>query len=519
MKHTQGTLIQKAAIPSYVTHVTKTLETAGFEAYIVGGCVRDMILGRTPKDWDVTTNATPEQILPLFTKTVYENAFGTVAVVFENYAEDIDVSRDTLNGGSHETTALPTHIVEVTPYRTEGAYSDARHPDSVSFSQHIEDDLQRRDFTINAMAYSISHETLIDLYKGQEDLKDKVIRTVGNADERLKEDALRMLRAVRFSVQLGFAISHETAEAVTRQAELLAKVSSERIRDEFEKIILSPAPAIGITLLQKFGLLKVFAPEFEEGIGCEQKGEHIYDVYGHLLHALQHAAEKGWSLEIRLAALFHDIGKPRTRRWDGAKAGGKGKYTFYGHEVVGARMTQKILERLKFPKKLTEMVVSLVRQHMFFSDTEAITLSAVRRVVAKVGKENIWTLMEVRECDRVGMKKIEAPYRLRKYHAMIEEVLRDPISVGQLAVDGRVLMEELHMKPGPRMGWTLHALLEEVLDDPTRNTRAYLDKRVGELEKMSDSDLKALGEQAKEAKEALEEEEVAKLHAKHGVRK
>jgi hypothetical protein len=175
------------------------------------------------------------------------------------------------------------------------------------------------------------------------------------------------------------------------------------------------------------------------------------------------------------------------------------------------------MERMKFPKKTTDLVVKLVRQHMFFSDTETITLSAVRRVVAKVGKENIWTLMNIRECDRVGMKKKEAPYRLRKYHAMIEEVLRDPISVGQLAVDGKILMEELNMKPGPRMGWLLHALLEEVLDDPKKNTREYLDKRVGELEKLSDKKLKALGEEAKKAKESLEEEEVAKLHKKHGV--
>jgi poly(A) polymerase/tRNA nucleotidyltransferase (CCA-adding enzyme) len=326
-----------------------------------------------------------------------------------------------------------------------------------------------------------------------------------------------MLRAVRFAVELSFTITHETMEGVIHNSALLTHISFERIRDEFEKIILSPNPSAGIDMLQKFGLLKYIVPELEEGIGCDQKGEHIYDVYGHLLHALQHAADKNWPLEVRLAALFHDIGKPKTRRWDGTKAGGKGKYTFYGHEVVGARMAAKILERLKFPKKVSDLVVSLVRQHMFFSDTETITLSAVRRIVAKVGKEHIWTLMEVRECDRVGMKKKEAPYRLRKYHAMIEEVLRDPISVNQLAIDGNIMMKELGMKPGPRMGWILHALLEEVLDDPKKNTREHLDARVGELEKLSDADLKTLGEKAKEAKEELEEEEVKKLHKKHGV--
>jgi len=507
--------IDHTKIPSYVTRVTETLSKAGFEAYIVGGCVRDLLIGRTPKDWDITTNATPEQIVPLFEKTVYENTFGTVAVIFEpnvTHVTDNFVSRETNIDVTPET-----YIVEVTPYRTETTYSDFRHPDEVKFSKTIEEDLKRRDFTINAMAYNVSSETLMDLYNGQNDLKDMSLKTVGAPTERFTEDALRMLRAVRFAVELGFTISHETGEAIMANAGLVQKVSAERIRDEFEKIILSPAPAAGIDMLQKFGLLKYIIPELEEGIGCDQKGEHIYDVYNHLLHALQHAAEKQWPLEVRLSALFHDIGKPKTRRYDATKAGGKGKYTFYGHEVVGARMAVKIMDRLKFPRKVTDLVVTLVRQHMFFSDTETITLSAVRRVVVKVGKENIWTLMNIRECDRVGMKKKEAPYRLRKYHAMIEEVLRDPISVGQLAIDGNTLMTELGMKPGPRMGWMLHALLEEVLDDPKKNTREYLDARVGELEKLSDKELKELGEKAKETKEELEEEEVAKLHKKHGV--
>ena len=500
--NTPSELISKARIPHYVTHVTEKLESAGFEAYIVGGCVRDLLLGRTPKDWDVTTNAIPEEIIPLFTKAVYENTFGTVAVIVP-----------------HETDPETTYTVEVTPYRKESEYSDSRHPDSVEFSKTIDEDLSRRDFTINAMAYRISQNVLLDMYKGQEALKDKTVVTVGSPKDRFAEDALRILRAVRFSVELGFVISHETSEAIVSQADSVSKLSNERIRDEFSKIIMSPSPALGITMLEKYDLLKHFLPELLEGVGCEQKGEHIYDVFNHLLHALQHAADKSWHLEIRLSALFHDIGKPRTRRWDGTKAGGKGKYTFYGHEVVGARMTQKILDRLKYPRKVSDLVVSLVRQHMFFSDTEAISLSAVRRVVAKVGKENIWTLMNIRECDRVGMKKVEAPYRLRKYHAMIDQVLRDPISVGQLAIDGQILINELHMKPGPRMGWILHALLEEVLDDPAKNSREYLDRRVGELDLLSDAELKTLGEQAKESKDALEEQEVSKLHAKHGVHK
>ena len=227
---------------------------------------------------------------------------------------------------------------------------------------------------------------------------------------------------------------------------------------------------------------------------------------------MDHATKKTWPLEIRLSALFHDIGKPRSRR-----RGIKKEYTFYGHEVIGARITKQIMERLKYPKDISEKVLSFTRNHMFFSDTEKITLSAVRRVVQHVGKENIWDLMKVRECDRVGMKKAEAPYRLRKYFAMIEEVLHDPISVGQLAIDGEYMINTLHMKPGPRMGWILNALLEEVLDDPTINTKEHLSELVQSLDMLGDAELKTLGERGKEKKEKLEEKEVEKLHKKHGV--
>src|SRR3989344_1310356 len=420
-----------AKIPKEVSHVTEILEKAGFEAYLVGGCVRDLVMGLEPKDWDVTTNAKPEQIIGLFEKTVYENEFGTVAVIQEN------VSRETLK------------VIEVTPYRIEEKYSDFRNPESVKFSDKIEDDLKRRDFTINALAMG-SQGNVLDLFDGLKDIKSKTLRTVGEADDRYHEDALRMLRAVRLSLQLDFSIAEESAASIVKNAKLIEKISKERVREELIKIILSRTPAIGVAMLQKFDLLKHIIPELEEGVGCEQAGEHIYPVWDHLLLALQHAADKEWPLEVRLAALFHDIGKPRTRRFasdplafgtppsQGEKIpprlgkegirGGKKKYTFYGHEVVGARMTKKILERLKFGRRDIELIEKLVRNHMFFSDPEKITLSAVRRIIKNVGSENIWTLMKVRECDRVGMKKKEAPYRLRKYYAMVEEALRDPIS-------------------------------------------------------------------------------------------
>ncbi len=490
---------QDFSIPKEVSQVTETLEKAGFEAYLVGGCVRDLISKKKPKDWDITTNANPDQIIGLFEKTIYENNFGTVAVSQET------VSDETLK------------IIEITPYRLEGKYSDSRHPDSISFSQKLEDDLKRRDFTVNALAYSISKGQIIDLYKGQEDLKDKIIRAVGNPEERFSEDALRMLRAVRFAVQLGFTIEKETEKAILEESSLLKKISQERIRDEFSKIVLSAEPMKGIQIIHKLGLLRYIIPELEEGVGIDQKGEHIYDVFNHILHALDHAAEKKLPLDIRLSALFHDIGKPRTRRWDGSKAGGKGKYTFYGHEVIGARMIRKIMERLKFSKDISEKVEKLVRYHMFFSDTEQITLSAVRRTIVNVGRENIWDLMEVRECDRVGMKKKEAPYRLRKYHAMIEEALRAPTSVSMLKIDGAKLME-LGIKPSPRMGWILHALLEECLIDDEKNSPDYLSGRALELEKLSDKELKMLGEKGRERKEEKEEAELAEIRKKHFVK-
>ncbi len=538
-------------IPKEVSHVTQTLEKSGFEAYLVGGCVRDLLMDKEPKDWDITTNAKPEQIVGLFEKTVYENTFGTVAVCVPRETIQSGVSHVTepnLEAGSYKSETM---VIEVTPYRIEAKYSDFRHPDEVKFSDKLEDDLKRRDFTVNAMSLRNKEGdfSITDMFGGLKDIKDKTLRAVGDPDDRFKEDALRMLRAVRFSVQLDFSVSHETSESILKNSDLIRKISSERIRDEFVKIIMSKNPASGIVMLQKFNLLKNIIPELEEGIGCEQLGEHIYDVWEHLLHALQHAADKNWPLEIRLAALFHDIGKPKTRRLavpvstknsgvfavDLAPQGrtlgiqkgstfsrqssAKKKYTFYGHEVVGARMAKKIMERLKFSKNEIELVEKLVRNHMFFSDTELITLSAVRRIIVKVGKENIWLLMNVRECDRVGMKKKEAPYRLRKYFAMIEEALRDPISVGQLKINGEFMIKELGIEPGPRMGWILNSLLEEVLENPKKNTIEKLSELVKSLNKLDDKDLKTLGDKGKEKKEELEEAEVAKLHQKHGVRK
>jgi poly(A) polymerase/tRNA nucleotidyltransferase (CCA-adding enzyme) len=487
---------QSFDIPSEVKIVTEGLEAAGFEAYIVGGCVRDLLTGKTPKDWDVTTNATPEEIQKIFPDTFYENKFGTVGV--EN----------------KETENESLMVIEVTPYRLESTYSDNRHPDEVKFSKNLEDDLKRRDFTMNAIAYRVSNGELVDLYNGLEAIKDKMIKAVGVADERFKEDALRILRAVRFSTQHGFVIEHETMMAMNRNVELLSKISAERIRDEFLKMIMAGEPIVGITLAQKLGILKYISPELEIGIGVEQNGEHIYDVFEHNLRTMQHAADKEWPLHIRLAGLFHDIGKPATREWSKEK----NDYTFYGHDVVGAKITKKVCERLKFGNELTDKVTRLVRYHMFFADTDQITLSAVRRLVAKVGAENVWDLIDLRICDRIGMgRPKEEPYRLRKFESMIEEVMRDPINVGMLKLDGNKL-REMGEKPGPRMGWVLHALLEEVLEDPKLNTVEYLEEKATQLLKLSDEHLRKLGEAGKSAKDEAEGEEIKKIRKEYNVK-
>lgn len=489
-------MTKKLSIPAEIQKVAKTLEDKGFEAYLVGGCVRDLLLERKPKDWDITTNATPQQIAEVFPNTFYENDYGTVGVVNE------DVIDETLK------------VVEVTPYRLEGGYTDKRRPDSVTWSAKLEDDLKRRDFTINAIALSLSGD-MVDLFEGQIDLKKKTVRTVGDPEARFSEDALRMLRAIRISVELDFTIDTATQNAIVSNAKHLKEIAGERIRDEFIRILMSPRPHIGLILSQKLGILKYIVPELEEGIGIDQNQAHAFDVFEHLIRTVEHSAKKDFTLETRLASVFHDIGKPATRRHSEEKK----DWTFYGHDVVGAKMTAKIMARLAFPKKTIEVVTKLVRWHMFFSDTEQITLSAVRRIVNRVGKENVWFLMDVRTCDRIGTgRPKESPYRLRKYHAMIDEVMRDPLSVGMLKINGGRIIEITKLEPSPQIGQILHALLEEVLDDPTRNTEEYLEKKAVKLATLQAKELAILGEKGKETKEKEEERDIQEIRKKHWVK-
>lgn len=482
-------------IPEEVKKVSRALRSAGFEAYLVGGCVRDLLLGRKPKDWDITTNATPEQIQGACPDSFYENDYGTVGV----------------KTGSEDPRLA---IVEVTPYRRESGYTDRRRPDTVEFGTSLLEDLARRDFTVNAVALDEAVDELVDPYKGQKDIKDKLLRAVGDPRERFNEDALRLMRAVRLVAELGFGIDGDTASAIKENSHHLKYVSRERVRDELVRILESNQPMSALVLAHRLGILEFITPDLIRGVGVEQNQAHKYDVFEHLMRTMQHAADKGWSFDIRLAGLFHDVSKPETRRWSEEKK----DWTFYGHDVVGARVTKKALEELRFSRETIEKIVKLVRWHMFFSDPEQITLSAVRRVITNVGEENIWDLLNLRICDRIGTgRPKEQPFRFRKYKAMVEQALRDPISVAMLKTDGHRLMELFHVEPGPKIGHILHALLEEVLEDPGKNTENYLERRAGELFKLEDEELKALGEAGKKRREEAEEREVREIMSKHHV--
>ncbi len=475
------------SLPEEVKNIIKKLQDSDFEGYAVGGCVRDLLLGKEPKDWDITTNAKPEEIQKLFPEHVYENTFGTVAI----------------KTGSEKTELA---LIEVTSYRIEGKYTDKRHPDNVKFADNLEDDLSRRDFTVNAMAIDIDGK-VTDLFNGQKDLKSKAIRTVGEPEERFNEDALRLLRAVRFATVLGFKIEKKTLEAVNKNADWLMAISKERVRDEFVKIINSDKAHDGIMLLYETGLLKHIVPELLEGVGVGQNLHHIYTVWEHNTLALKYAAGKNYSLEVRLGSLFHDIGKPQTKRGDG-------KYsTFYGHDVVGAKITAGIMDRLRFSKEISEKVIKLVRYHLFYYNVGEVTESSVRRLLANVGPENINDLIKVREADRIGSGRPKAvPYKLRHLQYVIDKVSHDPISVKMLKIGGEEVMKELNAKPGPKIGLILNYLLAEVIDDPGKNTKEYLEQRIHELDKKSPEELKKSLEKIEKAVEEEEKERMKKYY-------
>lgn len=480
-------------IPQEVKLILEKLEENGFEGFIVGGCVRDLLMGETPKDWDITTNALPEEIQKLFPDSFYENEFGTVGIKTRSEEEKLAV-------------------VEATTYRTESKYTDKRHPDKIKFAQKLEDDLKRRDFTINAVAMD-KRGKLKDFFGGQDDLKKKTIRAVGNPEERFAEDALRMMRAVRLATILDFQINPATLEAIKKNHESLRRISAERIHDELIKIINSSRADQGIELLRETALMKYVIPELLEGVGVEQNLHHIYTVWEHNVRALKYAVEQDYSLEVRIGSLLHDVGKPRSKRGEGRHS------TFYGHEVIGAKMTAQIVDRLRFPKEQANKITKLVRWHLFYYNPGEVTESSVRRLVAHIGQENVQDLLKVREADRIGSGVPKAiPYKLRHLKFMIDKVARDPISPKMLKINGTEIMSLLNLPPGPKIGLITNALMEDVLEEPAKNTKEDLENRIRELDAIPEEELKKLAQKGKSKLTEEEEKEVAKIKQKHFVK-
>lgn len=453
-------------IPGHILTIAKIFQEAGFSIYLVGGCMRDVLHGRKVKDWDLTTDATPEQMLTLFPDAFYDNAFGTVGIPVKSLEET-----------EHKG------VVEITTFRTEQGYADRRHPERVEWGKTIEEDLSRRDFTINAMALAITDgkalaDAIIDPYGGRKDLDQKLVRAVGDPNIRFKEDALRLMRAIRFATQLGFAIEEETLQAVTQDAALLAEISKERIRDELMKILASEYPYEGIMLLKNTNLLQYIIPELIEGIGISQARpgrHHKDDVFTHNVLSLKHCTST--DPLVRFATLIHDVGKPRVASTDK-----DGYIIFHNHEIVGSRIAREIADRLRFSKKEREKVVTLVRWHMFTVD-EHITDSAVRRFIRRIGVENVKDMMDLRVGDRLGGGTQTAEsWRLKLFKKRVEEQLAPaPFSINDLAIDGNDIMKELNLKPGRHIGDMLQILFEEVDEDLTKNTKEYLLKRLHEI--------------------------------------
>lgn len=435
-------------IPEKAKQIISALTEAGFEAYVVGGCVRDAILGREAADWDITTNARPEQVKALFPRTL-----------------DTGLQHGTV------TVMLGKEGFEVTTYRIDGEYLDGRHPERVIFTPSLLEDLKRRDFTINAMAYN-DREGLVDAFDGLSDLREKRIRCVGDPRERFTEDALRILRAVRFSAQLDFMVEEETRRALTEFAPRLSKVSAERIQTEVLKLLLSPRPEAWREVYET-GISAVILPEFDVCMRTPQNHPyHCYSVGEHILHTLP---EVGAEKTLRLAALFHDIGKPLTRTTDEA-----GVDHFFGHQEAGAELTNKILRRLKFDNDTRRLVVRLVRVH---DDLQAeATKRNVRRAVYRIGPDIFPAYLKIRRADILAQAlevREEALERLSRIEELYEQILaeRSCLTLKDLAVTGKDLIEA-GISPGPVLGETLNGLLEFVVENPEQNTKESLLKRI-----------------------------------------
>ena len=455
-------MMKQYRLPPSVRKTIDKMKKAGYECYTVGGCVRDMLLGRSTRDWDFTTNALPEMIQKHFPDSFYDNKFGTVGIP--------------INIANSDKKA----IYEITTYRSEKGYSDFRHPDEIVFGDSLSEDLKRRDFTINALAYDGGK--IIDLFDGIKDMEKKNIRAVGNAEVRFQEDALRMMRAIRLATELGFAIEEKTMQAISLKSKLITKISSERVRDELLKILNSDFPHDGIKLLRNTGLIAEILPELEKCFSVEQKSpkrHHTLDVGSHLLQSLNNCPSE--DPVVRLATLLHDVGKPPTYHKTE-----EGVITFYNHEIVSASIACNIAQRLHFSKKDSEKLVKLVRFHQFTVD-ERQTDSAVRRFIRNVGPELLPDMLAVRTGDRLGGGARETSWRLELFKKRLLEVQKQPFSVADLKADGHDVMKIYYTGPGPIIGSVLNMLFNDVVEGKLPNDREILLKRIKDLKKESSS--------------------------------
>ncbi|QQS44011.1 CCA tRNA nucleotidyltransferase [Candidatus Roizmanbacteria bacterium] len=442
-------------LPEKITDFMKKFRDQNFEIFIVGGTVRGLLMDVPVSDWDFTTNAKPEEIRKMFPHSFYNNTFGTVGIPIE-----MDDTQ---------------HIFEVTTYRKESGYTNARHPDEVTWSDTITDDLARRDFTINAIAYDGAQT--VDPYNGQNDIKAKVIRAVGDPDIRFGEDALRLMRAVRQAAQLGFEIEEHTLKSILKNAEKINQISGERIRDEFFKLLVSSHSAEGILLLRSTGILKHILPEVEKNFDVDQKSperHHIYDVGTHLVESLRNCPSD--DVITRFATLIHDIGKAETYRKDPKTE----IITFYNHEVVGEKMAAEIADRFKLSKDQKKKLVLLVRHHQF-TVTEEQTDKAIRRFIRQIGVENIDDMLALRTGDRLGSGSKETSWRTELFKKRLVEVQNVPFTVHDLKITGHDVMEVLGIKPGPKIGDIMDQIFEEVDDEKIPNEREALLARLREL--------------------------------------
>jgi len=440
--------MEKNKFPLEVKNLMQKIIDKGGDIFVIGGAVRDILLKKEVKDWDFTSNLTPEQIQRIFPKnSFYENDYGTVSVI-----------------GTNE------QIFEITTYRSENGYSDFRHPQKIAWGKSLEEDVERRDFTINAMAFDIEGN-LYDFHGGREDLENKLIRAVGNADKRFQEDALRMMRAIRIAAQIGFLIEEKTFEAIQKNAYLIQKVSGERIRDELFRILKVKKSGDGIRLLKSSGLLAEIMPELLPGVGMKQKGHHIYDVWDHELESLNNC--QSLNPVTRLAVLLHDVGKPTTMRIV------NGERTFHNHEVVGSRIAVNIGKRLKLSKKELEQLFILVRWHMFTTE-DTQTDKAVRRFIRNVTPQYLDEMIALRRSDRLGSGAKESSWRWELFKKRLIEVQKQPFTVKDLKVNGNDVMEILKIKPGRKVGEILDQIFAEVEENPKLNKREILLKKIGE---------------------------------------